>query len=156
MNNIATAFFIDYDLPRADSSVLPGHVGRKCVELYDKLGRILLGKNTLYNYGTCPDIGLGFLHMSVLQLQDHPSPHRKRILRWMFRNYSELLRFYLFGGRLARLPVIGPFLARPMLSEYGFVLHGGMALPLIKIHEIIDQAQDIVAAECPCRALTDK
>jgi Pyruvate/2-oxoacid:ferredoxin oxidoreductase delta subunit len=74
----------------------------------------------------------------------------------MFRNYPDLLRFYLFGGRLARVPVIGPLLARPILSEYGFIAHGGMALPLFEIHDIIDQAQDIVAGECPCRAMLNK
>ena len=73
----------------------------------------------------------------------------------MFRNYPELLRFYLFGGRLAKLPVIGPFLARPILSEYGFIAHGGMALPLFEMRKVIDQAEDIVAAECPCRTLMD-
>jgi len=71
----------------------------------------------------------------------------------MFRNYPELLRFYLFGARLARIPIIGPLLARPILSEYGFIAHGGIALPLFEIHNIIDQARDIVAGECPCRAL---
>ncbi|UCD59006.1 MAG: 4Fe-4S binding protein [Candidatus Hydrogenedentota bacterium] len=91
--------------------------------------------------------------MSVLQLRDHPSPHRKRILRWMFRNYPDLLRFYLFGGRLSRVPIVGPLLAHPLLSNYGYFAHGGMALPLAEMNEIIDQAQDIVVAECPCRAL---
>ncbi len=71
----------------------------------------------------------------------------------MFRNYPELLRFYLFGARLARIPLIGPLLARPILSEYGFIAHGGMALPLQEIHDIIDQARDIVAGQCPCRVL---
>lgn len=92
--------------------------------------------------------------MSILELQDHPSPYRKRILRWMFRNYPDLLRFYLFGGMLScRAPIVGKFLARPILNNYGRLAHGGMALPLREICDIIDQAHDIVAAECPCRAL---
>jgi ferredoxin len=91
--------------------------------------------------------------MSVVELRDDPSLYRKRILGWMFRNYPDLLRFYLFGGRLYRVPVIGPLLAGPILNSYGYFAHGGIALPLSEIHELIDQAQDIVVAECPCRAL---
>ena len=94
--------------------------------------------------------------MSILELRDHPSPYRKRILRGMFRNYQDLLRFYLFGARLTRVPLIGPMLARPILSEYGNVMHGGVALPLSEINRVIDQAGDIVAGECPCRTLAHK
>ena len=93
--------------------------------------------------------------MGILQLRDHPSPHRKWILRWMFRNYPDLLRFYIFGGKLSRIPVIGPLLARPMFSAYGDLVHGGVAVPLSEINEVIDQARDIVVGECPCRALVD-
>ena len=91
--------------------------------------------------------------METLQLRDHPSPHRKRVLRWMFRNYHDVLGFYLFGARLTRVPVIGPLLARPILSEYGYLAHGGVALPLREIESIIDKAEGIVAGECPCRTL---
>jgi ferredoxin len=115
------------------------------------------------NYGpTCiPDAYAGRLFrnakgtfpMDVLTLHDHPSPYRKRVLRWMFRNYHDVLRFYLFGARLTRVPLIGPILARPILSEYGILAHGGVALPLREIHRIIDQAEDIIAGECPCRTM---
>lgn len=71
----------------------------------------------------------------------------------MFRNYHDVLRFYLFGARLARVPIIGPLLARPFLSEYGNLAHGGVALPPSEINRVIEQAQDIVAGECPCRTL---
>ncbi len=91
--------------------------------------------------------------METLQLRDHPSPHRKRVLRWMFRNYHDVLRFYLFGARLTRIPVVGPLLARPILSEYGYLAHGGVALPLSEIESVIDRAESIVAGECPCRTL---
>jgi len=71
----------------------------------------------------------------------------------MFRNYHDVLRFYLFGARLTRVPVVGRILARPILSEYGVLAHGGVALPLIEINRVIDQAEDVVAGECPCRTL---
>ncbi len=71
----------------------------------------------------------------------------------MFRNYHDVLRFYLFGARLTRVPVVGSLLARPILSEYGNIVHGGVALPLSEIERIIDKSEDIVAGECPCRTL---
>lgn len=71
----------------------------------------------------------------------------------MFRNYHDLLRFYLFGARLSQAPLIGPLLAKPFLSEYGILAHGGVALPLSEIERLIDRAEDIVAGECPCRSL---
>jgi formate hydrogenlyase subunit 6/NADH:ubiquinone oxidoreductase subunit I len=115
------------------------------VSFDDKNGETLKSKNH----------SAGVSETGILQVQDHPSPYRKWILRWMFRNYPELLRFYLFGARLARVPIIGPLLARPILSEYGFIAHGGIALPLSAINKVIDQARDIVAGECPCRALVN-
>jgi Pyruvate/2-oxoacid:ferredoxin oxidoreductase delta subunit len=74
----------------------------------------------------------------------------------MFRNYHDVLRFYLFGARLTRVPLIGPILARPILSEYGILAHGGVALPLSEIEKVIDQADEIVAGECPCRTMVQK
>ena len=97
----------------------------------------------------------GAFSLDILKLYDHPSPHRKRVLRWLFRNYHDVLRFYLFGARLTRVPLIGPILARPILSEYGVLAHGGVALPLREIEKVIDQAEDIVAGECPCRTLVN-
>ncbi|MFQ5861659.1 MAG: 4Fe-4S binding protein [Candidatus Brocadiales bacterium] len=90
----------------------------------------------------------------VVQLFDSGSRTRKSLLGLLFSNYYVVLSFYVDSARSAlRVPLIGRWLARPLMAEYALKVHGGMPLPMEAVLGVVARARSIVVSPCPCREL---
>lgn len=90
----------------------------------------------------------------VIRLFDSNSTARKSLLGLLFSNYYVVLSFYIDSARLAlKVPLIGRWLAKPLMAEYALKVHGGMPLPLGVVLGVVEQARSIVVSPCPCREL---
>ncbi len=90
----------------------------------------------------------------VIEPFDSGGPARRSLLGLLFSNYYVILSFYIDNARLAlRVPIIGRWLARPLMAEYALKMHGGMPLPMDEVLGVVERARTIVVSPCPCREL---
>lgn len=86
---------------------------------------------------------------------DDHSPHEsfplRKMMMWVYTKWvNDTLDFYLFLGRMGRLPVIGNAV-RFFAGQYGKYLHGGRAATVEECFEVIAQARSLTVVDCACR-----
>lgn len=75
---------------------------------------------------------------------------RRLIMQAYGKWIQDTLGFYLFLGRLGRLPVLGP-VVRFCAGLYGRYLHGGRVITTKECLETIKHARQIAVVDCACR-----
>ncbi len=71
-------------------------------------------------------------------------------LRFYRRHQGRFLRFYMLGGRLTRLPLVGR-LVRGLASRYGYNMHTSYSVSLSQAHNVVDQSSQVLLGPCRCR-----
>lgn len=71
-------------------------------------------------------------------------------LRFYRRRQKHFLRFYILGGRLTRLPLVGR-LIRALASSYGYNMHTSYSLSLAQAHQVVEQSPQVLLGPCRCR-----
>ncbi len=73
-------------------------------------------------------------------------------LRLYSRHRDGILKFYMFGARLTRIPFMGR-LVRWVANTYGRNMEGGYLLTLAEAEEIVDSAEGVGVGPCTCRTV---
>ena len=71
-------------------------------------------------------------------------------LRFYSGHRPWVLRLYIFGGRLTRLPLLGR-LVRRVANRYGRTMHRNYLLTPAEAEELIDVAGGVALGPCDCR-----
>ena len=85
---------------------------------------------------------------------------KKSITRqWYFKrlalNSVDGLRFYEFGGKLTKIPIIGNFFKLYLILYYKYIHTKSVKLPLKDIEAVINNSSQISVGPCPCRLIHD-
>lgn len=86
---------------------------------------------------------------------DGHSPHEsfplRKMMLWVYTKWvNDTLDFYLFLGKMGRLPLIGRAI-RFFAGQYGKYLHGGRVATVEECFEVIGQARRLTVVDCACR-----
>ena len=71
-------------------------------------------------------------------------------LKLYSRHRESVLRFYMFGARLTRIPLIGR-LVRWVANTWGSNLEGAYVLTPDEADEIVDASESLMVGPCSCR-----
>lgn len=71
-------------------------------------------------------------------------------LRLYSRYRENALKFYIFGARLTRIPLLGNLVKR-VANSYGRNMEGAYLLTTAEAEEIIDNATELALGPCTCR-----
>lgn len=71
-------------------------------------------------------------------------------LRFYRRHQGSFLRFYILGGRLTRLPLVGR-VVRAIANSYGYNMHASYSLSLAQAHQVVEQSPQLLLGPCRCR-----
>lgn len=73
-------------------------------------------------------------------------------LRLYSRHRTGILKFYMFGAKCTRIPLIGR-LVRRIANAYGRNMEGGYLLTTGEAEAIVDSAEGVAVGPCTCRAV---
>ncbi len=76
-------------------------------------------------------------------------------LRFYSRNRSAILRFYMLGGAMTRIPVVGR-LVRYIANVFGEKGEGAFLLTPAQAEAIIEKACGVAVGPCACRSFNSK
>lgn len=75
----------------------------------------------------------------------------QKMMMWVYTKWvNDTLDFYLFMGRMGKIPLVGR-VVRFFARQYGKYLHGGRAATVEECLEVISQAQRLTVVDCACR-----
>lgn len=90
-----------------------------------------------------------------LNIQDSDGKIRSNLLKKYLPNTIDAIRFYHFTGKLAGLPVVGPFIKKGLYLYYRYMHTNSLVYPLREMEAVINTATDIYVDPCPCRVVAE-
>ncbi len=91
-----------------------------------------------------------------MTILDNKSKVRTNLLKKYLPNTIDSIRFYHFTGKLAKLPVVGPFVKKGLYLYYRLIHTNSIVFPLKEMEKAIETAVDIYVDPCPCRVIAEK
>ena len=89
--------------------------------------------------------------LDSITVLDSTSRIRNNLLDKWFSNGIDAIRFYMFAGRIASIPVLGLPLKKTLELYYRYLHTNSLIFPLKDIEEIISSATHLYVDPCPCR-----
>lgn len=94
---------------------------------------------------------IGIKKMDSVVILDSTSRIRNNFLKMWFPNGIDVIRFSLFAGKLARIPVLGLPIKKTLELYYRYLHTNSLIFPLKDIEDVINSATHLYVDPCPCR-----
>lgn len=89
--------------------------------------------------------------LESVQILDSSSKIRSKFLDKWLLNGIDGIRFYLFTGKIARIPIIGLPMKKSLELYYKYLHTNSLVFPLDVIEEVINTSTHLYVDPCPCR-----
>jgi len=89
--------------------------------------------------------------LKSINILDSTSKIRNNFLEKWLLNGIDGIRFYLFAGKIARIPLLGLPMKKTLELYYRYLHTNSLIFPLKDIEEVINGATHLYVDPCPCR-----